>query len=122
MNPIGKRIENVRKNMDMSKAQFGKMIGITGQYLGTVEKGDNGLSVESIIKLCETTGYSADYFLFGIEDPIKKLSLATSLSGLSREQIEIAFDVIKRIAMFVKTEGCNEVLIQEVLNQQIPQS
>lgn len=39
---IGKRISELRKSMNMNKEQFSKLIGISGQYLGTVETGING--------------------------------------------------------------------------------
>ena len=35
---IGKRITEIRKNMNMNKEQFARLIGMSGQYLGTVEK------------------------------------------------------------------------------------
>ena len=111
---IGKRIENIRNDLGMSKAKFGELIGVSGQYLGTVEKGKNGFSVDVIVNICEQTGISADYILFGIDDPIQKINTSRCLSGLSQEQIEIAFDVIKRIAEFIKSEGANEILIQEI--------
>ena len=52
---IGKRISELRKSMNMNKEQFSKLIGISGQYLGTVEAGVNGLSLTSLINLCEKT-------------------------------------------------------------------
>lgn len=50
---IGKRITEIRKGLNMNKEQFAKLIGISGQYLGTVENGVNGLSVDKLMALCE---------------------------------------------------------------------
>lgn len=36
---IGLRIKNIRENMNMSKEEFSKLLGISGQYLGIVERG-----------------------------------------------------------------------------------
>ena len=46
--------------MNMNKKQFAKLIGISGQYLGTVEAGVNCLSLNSLINLCKNTNVSAD--------------------------------------------------------------
>ena len=62
---IGKRITEIRKGLSMNKEQFAKLIGISGQYLGTVENGVNGLSVDKLMALSEKTNTSADYLLFG---------------------------------------------------------
>ncbi len=74
---LGKRISKIRKDLNMNKEQFAKLIGISGQYLGTVENGVNGLSLEKIITLCKKTNVSADYLLFGkkniTDENLKKL-------------------------------------------------
>lgn len=114
---VGERIEKLRRKHKLSQNQFGKMIGISGQYLGLVEKGTHGLSVGSIVNICDKTGVSADYLLFGaidlLEDPITDI-----LSDLSHEQINIALDIIKQVAQFVNTEDGNELLIRELLRRQ----
>ena len=111
---IGQRVEEIRSDLGMSKKNFGEMIGVSGQYIGAVEKGKSGFSVDMIMNICEQTGLSADYLLFGIDDPIQKIGTYRSLSDLSLEQIQTAFDVIKRVAEFVKSDDANEVLIREI--------
>jgi len=115
---VGERVERIRKELKLSKAQFGKMIGVSGQYIGLVERGTTGLSVDSIVKICISTGVTADYILFGVIDPTKDAATTAALHGLSPEQIQIALDIIKKVAQFVNTEDGNEALIQEVASQQ----
>ena len=115
---IGGRVEQIRKGRDLSKTQFGKMIGVSGQYVGMVEKGKHGLSVDSVINICHKTGVSADYILFGAVDPVDDPATAAAVAGLSHEQIQIALDIIKRVADLINTDGGNEALIQEVASQQ----
>lgn len=98
---IGKRIANLRKSMNMNKEQFSKLIGISGQYLGTVEAGINGLSVDSIVNLCKNTNISADYILFGKENITNK-KLKSIFSGIDETQIDSAFKVLQDIALFIK--------------------
>lgn len=45
---IGKRVESIRKEMNMTKEKFVKAIGISGQYLGIVEKGGSNLSYDKL--------------------------------------------------------------------------
>ena len=98
---IGKRIKNARENMHMTKESFAKEIGITGQYLGILEKGQSYLSVEKLKKLCDLTGLSADYILFGITITIAH-DTQKVLSGFSDEQIANACNTLKDLALLIK--------------------
>ena len=100
---IGKRIANLRHSMNLNKEQFAKMIGISGQYLGVVEAGVHGLSLESIKTLCEKTHISADYILFGKEN-ISNEKLKELFNGIDEEQIDEAFNALKNIALMIKSK------------------
>ena len=99
---IGKRIKNIRENMNMTKEDFAKSIGISGQYLGIVERGGSCLSVEKLKSLCDLTNLSADYILFGKDkdliDTTKKI-----LSEFSDTQIETGCKTLKKLALFIKS-------------------
>ena len=98
---IGKRILEIRKSMNMNKEQFSKLIGISGQYLGTVESGVHGLSLDSVITLCKNTHISADYLLFGKEH-ITDENLKKVFSGIDESQINSAFRTLQCISLFIK--------------------
>lgn len=108
---IGERIEKLRHEHNMSRKQFGEIIGVSEQHLGLVEKGIRGLSVDSIVKICNRMNASADYLLLGAD-----LS-ADMLDGLSQEQIEIIIDIIKKMVQFASTDDGNEVLIRQLMRQ-----
>lgn len=114
---IGERIGGIRMNLNLSKAQFGQMTGLSGQYIGKIEKGEHGLTANTIAKICYATNISADYLLFGVKLPSQYIGTPV-LENLSPEQIQILFDIIKKFAQFVNTEDGNEVLINEVASQQ----
>ena len=119
---VGKRVKKLRNERNLSQTKFGKMIGISGQYLGMIEKGANNLSVDLIVKICDVTGVSSDYILFGIIGSEQGITAAACLDGLSDEQFEIALEIIKKVAKFIKTNGGNSILIQEIFNQDITKS
>ena len=62
---IGLRVKNIRLNMNMTKQKMADLLGISGQYLGMIERGEGTLSVDKLKILCDMTGLSADYILFG---------------------------------------------------------
>ena len=75
--------------------------GISPQYLGTVESGENCLSIEKIILLSQKAGVSTDYILLGKENVIDK-SLITSIADLDESQLESAFHILKLILVLLK--------------------
>ena len=99
---IGLRIKNIRESMNMSKEEFSKLLGISGQYLGIVERGGSCLSIEKLKRLCDLTNSSADYILFG-----KNINLEHEtnviLSTFTDEQMELGCDTLKKLAVFIKS-------------------
>lgn len=85
---IGKRIEYIRVQKNMTKEDFAKLINISGQHLGKAINGEKGLSIEKIIEISDKTGYSTDFILKGIISNIeinnKKINLIkNSLNNIS---------------------------------------
>ena len=98
----GKRIKNIRENeLHMNKTQLGKLIGVSGQFLGLVEDGRGNLVYPNLKKLVKISGHSADYILFGLDDTLientKKL-----LDNYTDEQIIESIELIKKISIFMK--------------------
>lgn len=87
--------------MRKTKEEFSKELGITPQYLGIVESGKSALSYSKLEKLCELSGLSADYIVFGreieLEEKVKKL-----LDEYTYGEIQEACEAIKQIAIFMK--------------------
>lgn len=99
---IGLRIKSIRESMHMSKEEFAKLLGISGQYLGIVERGKSCLSIEKLKKLCDLTNLSADYILFGKNTDLE-YSTNKLLSDFTNEQIESGCDTLKKLAIFLKS-------------------
>ena len=98
---FGIRIKNIRESMNMSKESFAKLLGISGQFLGIVERGKSFLSIEKLKVLCDITNLSADYILFG-----KELNVANDtqkiLSEFTDEQIKYGCDTLNKLALLKK--------------------
>lgn len=98
---IGLRIRSIRINMGLSKQKLASMLGISGQYLGLIERGNGSLSVDKLQILCNLTGLSADYVLFG-KDPSLPIEVQNSLSEYSDEQISAGLETLEKFALFLK--------------------
>lgn len=98
----GLRIKHIReKELKMKKTELGKHLGVSGQFLGLVEEGKGNLMYKSLKKLKELSGHSSDYILYGIDDDIIK-ETKECLNKYSGDQIILALDTIKEIALFLK--------------------
>lgn len=98
---IGLRVKQIReKKMHMTKVQFANLIGMKNQYLGTVENGQRGLTVEKAIEICEKTGVSCDYLLRGLDN-----SLETNAEGLlnkySKDEVSKAFEILQELTIIL---------------------
>lgn len=98
---IGKRIKEIREEMHMTKEQFAKKLGLSGQHLGLIERGKNHISIEKLKILCDLSGLSADYILFGKDKNILN-DTKNILSEFTYSQIVNGCDTLKKLALFIK--------------------
>lgn len=98
---IGLRIKKLREERHLTKEAFAKKLGISGQYLGIIERGQNCLSVEKLKKLCDFTNQSSDYILFGKEYKFDS-SVKDTLSDLSDEDIKTCCEALEKLALIMK--------------------
>ena len=98
---IGKRVTKIRGGMKMTKEEFAKMLEMSGQHLGAIEKGKNALTCDKLKMLCEKTGVTSDYVLFGKEENIVE-NTRNTLKNFSDEKIQSACKAIEKIAMFIR--------------------
>ena len=54
---IGLRIKNIRLNMNITKQKMAELLGISGQYLGMIERGEGTLSIDKLKVLVILLGY-----------------------------------------------------------------
>ena len=98
----GLRIKHIReKELKMKKTELGKHIGVSGQFLGLVEEGKGNLMYKSLKKLRNLSGHSSDFILYGLDDNLLQES-KEYLKRYSEQQIILALDTIKEIALLLK--------------------
>ena len=98
---ICKRIKIIRNNLGMNKNEFANFLGITPQYLGSIEHGENCLSVEKIILLSQKANVSTDYILLGKSNIIDE-NMIKEIMHINGQQLDSCFSLIKDITNFIQ--------------------
>ena len=98
---IGERIKILREKTQMNQKQFAELIGIKTQYLSNVEKGLNGITIDKLIKICNITGATSDYIIFGTNS-ISAHQIQKNFSKYTNDEIYLAFEIIRNIVLFFK--------------------
>ena len=100
----GKRIKDIRENeLNMTKTQLAKEIGVSSQFLGLVEEGKGNLVYSSIRKLRKISGHSSDYILYGLDDTVIQKT-KDLIATHSEEEISAALEIIKKLSIFIVNE------------------
>ncbi len=116
---VGERVSQLRKERHLSRAEFGKLIGVSERYVGNIERGNHTITGAVIAKMCDKINVSADYVLFGTYD--SKAAIA-ELNDFSYEQAQLILNIAMNVIQFLHTPAANNALIQEVFRQHRPTS
>ena len=98
---IGENIREARKSKNLTIDNPSELIGISASFLGTLERGESSLSVETLINVCEVFGVSCDSIILGrnitpspaIAD--KKDTLMTLLNNATEDELLFLIDYVK---------------------------
>ena len=57
---LGNNIRYMRRKTNYTQEKFSEKVGVTPQFLSSVERGNAGISIETAIKLCNASNCSAN--------------------------------------------------------------
>ena len=101
---VGKRIKAVRQRNGLTQDQLAEQVGLSPKYISGIERGVENPTMDNLIRVAKTLGVeSYDLFLFGeSEDSEKALrkGIDKMLREADREQLQLYFDVMKKILEF----------------------
>ena len=82
----GKRIQKARNAKGYTQEALAEMIDMNTKNVSRLENGTMGLSVFTLISLCNSLDVSADYILFGITEGNEKNTAMLLLSKLPEDK------------------------------------
>ena len=93
---FGQRLRQQRKARGMTIEELAEKIGITQNYLGLVERGENLPSMATLIKIVNVLGISSDLLLC---DEVRNANylngeIASRMEGLTPKERTAALDIL----------------------------
>ena len=72
---VGKRIRNLRKELELTREHLAEMADISVQFLADIEKGKKNMTVTTLRKLAASLMVTTDYIVNGREDPSSEITI-----------------------------------------------
>ena len=98
---IGNQIRLAREAAGLTQERFAEMVSLATENISDIERGVVGLSIGSLIRICETLAISSDELLFGRPDSKTEKNdtsnIANRLAKLPPQQFAIASDIINKL-------------------------
>lgn len=100
---VGERIRNIRESLKMTREQFSEEIDISDVFLGQIERGERSLSIKTLVKIVNYSGFSSDYILFGDNRNNATISRINKLlNNCSNESLTYIYNTIHSFCNYVK--------------------
>jgi len=95
---LGNRIREERKKLNLTQAQLAESIDISDTYMGSIERGERSLTLDTLVRLVNRLGVSVDFMLTDYvmetdSNIIEQFKQITDGQPLERKQM--ALDVIR---------------------------
>lgn len=94
---IGQRIQIAREAAGLTQERFAELIDMGPKNLSAVERGQVGISISVLQRICRVLSISADQILFDSVEKNNVHSLTERLSYLTPQQFEIVSDIVNKI-------------------------
>lgn len=96
---LGERIRAVRKNRNLTRDELSEMLSISTLFLGYIECGQKGMSIQTLYRICQTLNVSADYILFGkSQNDFHKTEAQMMLDNLNRKYHPLVKEYLQLLA------------------------
>lgn len=92
---IGEQIKAARETAGYTQERFSELIEVSAQYISEVERGNVGISMSTLKKICEVMKIPADQILFGKHTSNNNIdNIADKISRLEPRQFQILEEII----------------------------
>ena len=102
---LGQRIREERLRLHLTQAQLAEDIDISDTYMGSIERGERSLTLDTLVRLVNRLGVTVDYLLAdsvadtdsNILDQFKQIT-----DGQPMERKQLAINVLRTIFAYVE--------------------
>ena len=94
---LGKRIKSAREAAGLTQERFAELVGMGTKNISAIERGIVGISISSLIRICDVLSVSSDSLLFDGCKSAEASRLTSKLEGLSEKQFGIAKNIINNV-------------------------
>ncbi len=107
---IGQNIRQIREDAGLTQERLADILGIGDKHVSAIERGAVGLSLPTLMRICEALSVSADRVLFGARDDVDRRSadihmLMERLERLPDRQFSAVKDVMDAVLVAVDLGG-----------------
>ena len=95
----GERIQNLRKDREVTQEQLAIDLNISDRYMRNLEKGEKVPSVDLFVELRERFGSSLDYIVLGVSASQREQELQDQLQMLRKELKEMQRRILVMLEM-----------------------
>ena len=97
---LGKRIREERRKRDLTQEQLAEGVNITQPHIGQLERGESGVSIETLVSISNRLGVTVDYLLSDYienEDEYLRQMWLRLTKDRSKKEQEMIINVVKAI-------------------------
>ena len=94
---VGANIKREREKAGFTQDQFSELLGIGSKSLSSIERGVVGVSLSTLLRICDILHISANVLLYEQTRRNDVDSIVLQLKMLSTEQFQIASDVMTNL-------------------------
>lgn len=97
---LGSRLKEERKRLLYTQEEVAELIGVTPAFIGHIERGERGLSFETLVNICALLGVTIDYVLTDIlplKDDVVSVQIRNMLKNKTSEQKSAILDIMKAV-------------------------
>lgn len=91
---MGKRVREQRELLGYTREQFAEKLDISVTFAADIELGKKGMSLDTLIRICELFSVSSDYIIWGKGERSDNTALDLS-SGLDEVDVKYAEDLLR---------------------------
>ncbi|MCF0247822.1 MAG: helix-turn-helix transcriptional regulator [Synergistes sp.] len=108
---LGRKIRKERKKLNLTQGRLAEEIDVSDTYIGAIERGERGLSLETLLRLCKRFGVTVDYLISDCaldNDPGILAQFRQITGNQSIERKQLAINILRSVFAHFDSEAEKE--------------